>query len=246
MYIFEYHKEHGIKPDKAIANHFATDTVMIKKPLTFKQISDLLDIPVAEIQFLNPLYKREVIPFVSGEQHYLRLPVDKIAVFTSNESKIYAYATYEESKRERPFESLLASNDSLGGFRKLISKIKFHKVKKGENLKHLSRTGLLLHLIDVAPYESMDTPVEAARKIIHEVEKWSDDLAHKPRWLVLNKTDRLPYDEIDTICQAIVDELEWAGPVFKIAAINGKGTRDLMFAIMNFLEEQRRNISEQE
>ena len=113
-------------------------------------------------------------------------------------------------------------------------------------LKHLSRTGLLLHLIDVAPYESMDTPVEAARKIIHEVEKWSDDLANKPRWLVLNKTDRLPYDEIDTICQAIVDELEWTGPVFKIAAINGKGTRDLMFAIMNFLEEQRRNISEQE
>ena len=138
MYIFEYHKEHGIKPDKAIANHFATDTVMIKKPLTFKQISDLLDIPVAEIQFLNPLYKREVIPFVSGEQHYLRLPVDKIAVFTSNESKIYAYATYEESKRERPYESLLASNDSIGGFRKLISKIKFHKVKKGENLKKIS------------------------------------------------------------------------------------------------------------
>ncbi len=113
-------------------------------------------------------------------------------------------------------------------------------------LKHLSRTGLLLHLVDVAPYESMDTAVEAARKIIHEVEKWSDDLAHKPRWLVLNKTDRLPYDEADDICQAIVDELEWTGPVFKIAAINGKGTRDLMFAIMNFLEEERRNKSEQE
>ncbi len=113
-------------------------------------------------------------------------------------------------------------------------------------LKHLSRTGLLLHLVDVAPYESMDTPVEAARKIIHEVEKWSDNLANKPRWLVLNKTDRLPYDEADTICQTIVDDLEWQGPVFKIAAINGKGTRDLMFAIMNFLEEERRKESEQE
>jgi GTP-binding protein len=113
-------------------------------------------------------------------------------------------------------------------------------------LKHLSRTGLLLHLIDVQPYESMDTPVQTARKIIHEVEKWSDDLANKPRWLVLNKIDRLPDDEVDERCQAVVDELGWTAPVFKIAAINGDGTRELMFAIMNFLEEQRRKDSEQE
>jgi GTP-binding protein len=113
-------------------------------------------------------------------------------------------------------------------------------------LKHLSRTGLLLHLIDVEPYESMDTPVQAARKIIREVEKWSDDLARKPRWLVLNKVDRLPTEEKNERCQAIVDELEWKGPVFKISAMNGDGTRDLMFAIMNFLEEQRRKESEQD
>ncbi len=113
-------------------------------------------------------------------------------------------------------------------------------------LKHLSRTGLLLHVIDVVPYESMDTPVQAAKKIIHEVEKWSDDLANKPRWLVLNKIDRLPSEQVDTHCQAIVDELAWTGPVFIIAAINGEGTRELMFAIMNFLEQQRRIESEQQ
>jgi GTP-binding protein len=113
-------------------------------------------------------------------------------------------------------------------------------------LKHLSRTGLLLHLIDVEPYESMDTPVQAARKIIREVEKWSDDLARKPRWLVLNKIDRLPAEEKDDCCQAIVEELEWKGPVFKISAMNGDGTRELMFAIMNFLEKQRRKESEQD
>jgi GTP-binding protein len=112
-------------------------------------------------------------------------------------------------------------------------------------LKHLLRTGLLLHLIDVEPYESMESPVQAAKKIIHEVEKWSDDLAAKPRWLVLNKIDRLPTEEVDQRCQAIVDELEWTGPVFKTAAINGGGTRELMFAIMNFLEQQRREKSEQ-
>ncbi|WP_340121091.1 Obg family GTPase CgtA [Methylobacter svalbardensis] len=112
-------------------------------------------------------------------------------------------------------------------------------------LKHLLRTGLLLHLIDVEPYESMESPVQAAKKIIHEVEKWSDELAAKPRWLVLNKIDRLPEEVVEQRCQAIVDELEWTGPVFKIAAINGSGTRELMFAIMSFLEQQRREKSEQ-
>lgn len=113
-------------------------------------------------------------------------------------------------------------------------------------LKHLLRTGLLLHVIDVEPYESAESPVQSARKIIHEVEKWSDELAAKPRWLVLNKIDRLPEEEVDARCQAIVDELEWAGPVFRISAINGGGTRELMFAIMNFLEQQRQEKSEQE
>jgi GTP-binding protein len=113
-------------------------------------------------------------------------------------------------------------------------------------LKHLLRTGLLLHLVDVEPYESAESPVQAARKIIHEVEKWSDDLAAKPRWLVLNKIDRLLDEEADQRCQAIVDELEWIGPVFKIAAINGDGTRELMFAIMDFLEQQRQEESEQD
>ena len=75
MYIFEYHKEHGIKPDRAVANHFATDTVMIKNAMTFKQISDLLDVPVAELQFLNPSYKREEIPFITwvGDDDILNL-----------------------------------------------------------------------------------------------------------------------------------------------------------------------------
>jgi GTPase len=112
-------------------------------------------------------------------------------------------------------------------------------------LKHLSRTGLLLHLIDVKPYESMDTPVQSAKKIIHELEKWSDDLVSKPRWLVLNKIDRLPNEEADEYCQSIIEDLGWTGSVFKISAINGNGTKELMFAIMNFLEEQRRKGSEQ-
>lgn len=135
MYIFEYHKEHGIKPDRAIANHFSTDTIRIKRAMTFKQLSDLLDVSVAELQFLNPSYKREEVPYITGQNHFLRLPVDKIAVFTSNEDKIYAYADYESNLRERPFQStMLASRESSGS----SSRVKYHKVRKGDSLSEIS------------------------------------------------------------------------------------------------------------
>ncbi|UPT72064.1 MAG: LysM peptidoglycan-binding domain-containing protein [Flavobacterium sp. JAD_PAG50586_2] len=138
MYIFEYHKEHGIKPDRAIANHFATDTVMIKNAMTFKQISELLDVPVAELQFLNPSYKREVVPYITGENHFLRLPVNKVAVFTSNEDKIYAFVKYESNKREKPYESMLASRNSNDSNNGTVSRVKYHKVRKGDSLSEIS------------------------------------------------------------------------------------------------------------
>ena len=136
MYIFEYHKEHGIVPNKAVANQFATDTVLVKRALTFKQISDLLDVPVAELQFLNPSYKREVIPQVAGFDYFLKLPLDKIALFTSNEERIYAYASYEDSLREKPFTSMLASNSASELSNS--SNIKYHKVRRGESLSKIS------------------------------------------------------------------------------------------------------------
>ncbi len=103
-------------------------------------------------------------------------------------------------------------------------------------LKHLSRTRLLLHMVDVMPYESQETPVESAQKIIHEVHKWSEDLADKPRWLVLNKTDRLNEQEQQQHCQTIIDELNWDGPVFTISALTKQGLKPLIFAIMEHLE----------
>lgn len=112
-------------------------------------------------------------------------------------------------------------------------------------LTHLSRTGLLLHIIDVKPYESLESPVEAASKIINEIQEWSHELAAKPRWLVLNKIDRLLPAEEDQHCRTIVEQLNWKGPVFKISALKGKGTRELMFAVMDFLELQRRLKHEQ-
>lgn len=142
MYIFEYHKEHGIVPNKAIANLFATDTVMIKKHMTFKQVSDLLDVPVAEIQFFNPSFKRNEIPHISGQETYLRLPKDKIAVFTSNEDKVYAYVDYQASKRERPYERIAVvkqkdtTNISVADLD--TRKTRFYKVHRGDNLNKIA------------------------------------------------------------------------------------------------------------
>ena len=141
MYIYEYHKAHGIVPNRAIVKHFATDTIMVKQQISFKQISDLLNIPISQLQLLNPSYKRDVIPFIVGENHFLRLPNDKVAIYTSNEDKIYAYTQYEASKRERPYESRgIAVRDSLNTDSDLtvVSKTRYYKVKRGDSLSEIA------------------------------------------------------------------------------------------------------------
>lgn len=106
-------------------------------------------------------------------------------------------------------------------------------------LKHLSRTHLLLHLVDVAPFGDVADPVEDVRTIERELEKFSGELAGRERWLVLNKVDLLPDDERDARCEDIVRRLGWQGPVFRISAINGGGTQPLVFRIMDYLEQHR-------
>jgi membrane-bound lytic murein transglycosylase D len=147
MYIYTYHKEHGIIPNRALIKHFETDTVMVRQQLTFKQISDLLDVPIAQLQLLNPQYKLNTVPAYYDKAHYLRLPNDKMAIFTSNEEKIYAYAEHENNQRERPFSAIqqaLASKDSArysGDSEKRMvtrTKTQYHKVRKGDSLNEIS------------------------------------------------------------------------------------------------------------
>ena len=133
MYVFEFHKEHGIKPNKPIVNHFETDTIMVKSKMTFKQLSDLLSISEDQIRFLNPQYKRDLVPYQVDKKHFVRLPLDKVAIFTSNEPQIYAYVAHEFDKRERPSSSSdVAENTGI------VSKTKYHKVKRGESLGIIS------------------------------------------------------------------------------------------------------------
>ena len=89
------------------------------------------------MQVLNPSYKLNVIPFYKDQSHYLRLPQDKIAVFTSNEDQIYAYAQHELDQRERPFQVVkaIASKDTMPNIKSVVlSKTKYYRVKRGDNL----------------------------------------------------------------------------------------------------------------
>lgn len=110
-------------------------------------------------------------------------------------------------------------------------------------LKHLVRTRLLLHLVDVAPYDG-SSPADAVRAIAHELEKFSETLANRPRWLVLNKVDMIAEEDRDAHCQAIIDELGWEGPVFRISAITGEGTKPLVQAVMRWIEDQAQEEAE--
>lgn len=103
-------------------------------------------------------------------------------------------------------------------------------------LKHLQRTRLLLHLVDIAPIDPDTNPVADAKKITGELERFDPALAARHRWLVLNKCDLLLASARDQRRDEIVSGLGWEGPVFVISAISGEGCDALVYAIMEYLE----------
>lgn len=108
-------------------------------------------------------------------------------------------------------------------------------------LKHLQRTKLLLHLVDIAPIEPGADPANDIRAIEKELVRFSEDVSEKPRWLVLNKTDLLTKEDMAGVHEDLVDQLSWDGPVFETSAVSGEGTEELAQAIMRELE----NMAEQ-
>ena len=112
-------------------------------------------------------------------------------------------------------------------------------------LKHVARTRLLFHVIDVFPVDESD-PVENFIAISNELGKYSKDLLAKERWLVLNKTDLLPPDEVAKHCQEIVTRLNWKGPVFLVSGLAKQGLDDLAQKAMNYLEEPEEDKEENE
>jgi len=103
-------------------------------------------------------------------------------------------------------------------------------------LRHLARTRLLLHVVDIAPPDPDADPVADARAIVHELDKYDPALAAKPRWLVLNKMDLIAQDERAARAKAFAKSLRYNGPLFAISAIDGSGCRELTFAVQDWLD----------
>jgi len=111
-------------------------------------------------------------------------------------------------------------------------------------LKHLARTRLLLHLVDVAPLDESQDPADQVRKIESELRAYGGDLAAKERWLVLNKADLLSAEELQHRQERVVEDLGWQGPVYPVSALTGAGTAPLMEDLMRRLEALKAEAGE--
>jgi len=106
-------------------------------------------------------------------------------------------------------------------------------------LRHLTRTRLLLHMVDMAPADAKQDPVESVETINRELENYSEALGSQDQWLVLNKMDLVPEDIREELCQDVLDRLNWQGKVFRVSGQSGEGCDDLCAQIMDYLDEMK-------
>ena len=128
MYIFEYAEEHGFQPQKPEITYIETDTIKVKQMITLDQVSEITSIPMEMLQFLNPSYKLDIIPFIKDEDYVLRLPRKYVGPFVANEASIYAFAKAEFDKREKPLPQFFDTN----------SRVRY-RVKSGDYLGKIAR-----------------------------------------------------------------------------------------------------------
>jgi membrane-bound lytic murein transglycosylase D len=149
MYIFEYAKEHGLSPENPPIYHFATDTIQIKRTISFDQISLKTGIDTEMLSFLNPAYKLDIIPYVKGKNYTVTLPRNATVTFLNNEKEIYALADTDDAKREKPLPKYLELNrrirykvrsgDYLGRIAKKFG-VRVSQIKKWNRLRKNSLT----------------------------------------------------------------------------------------------------------
>ena len=123
MYIFEYAEEHGFQPPHPKTTYFETDTIQTKKLLSFDQISEVTGVEKEMLQFLNPSYKLDVIPFIKDKNYSLRLPRSSSGFFVNNEEAIYGYASAEVEKKEKTLPELVQADKRIR-----------YRVKRGDYL----------------------------------------------------------------------------------------------------------------
>ena len=128
MYIFEYAEEHGFKKAASQYRYMETDTIHVKQTISLDQVAELMDLPIEELQFLNPAYKLDIIPYVEGEDYTLRLPRHAIGKFVTNEKEIYAHVQAELDKREKPMPQIFEEETKTT-----------YKVRSGDYLGKIAR-----------------------------------------------------------------------------------------------------------
>lgn len=145
LYIFEYAKEHKIFPEEPVIRHFATDTIRLKRLLTFDQLNETLGVSIELLQFLNPQYKLDIVPHVKGRDYALRLPQENVGTFLENEKEIYLLADEEDAKREKPLPKYFEMNQRIR-----------YKVRSGDYLGRIAnRYGV--RVSDIKKWNGMRT-----------------------------------------------------------------------------------------
>jgi len=143
LYIFEYAKEHGFKPQKRANHLFQTDTIRVKQAIPFKDIAEITGMDVQDIQFFNPSYQLDVVPYVEGRNYAVRLPISEIGKFVANEQAIYNYLNEQKAQREQILPEVAKGEQYAGG---KSNKKTIYTVKKGDNLgKIASRHGVSIN-----------------------------------------------------------------------------------------------------
>jgi membrane-bound lytic murein transglycosylase D len=182
--------------------------VAVKRGMTFKQIADLLDVTVDEIEFFNPTFKNNFIPSYENELYFLRLPKDKIGLFVSNEDKIYAYLEYLEAEKLRKVQlakiqkqDSIAKQDSIVAleekeFDKIVTqttkevvKKEYYKVKKGETLSKIATINNVS---------------------VEQLKKWNTingTTINEGQYLVLQKTKKITVNEIVKVPKTKTEQL---------------------------------------
>jgi membrane-bound lytic murein transglycosylase D len=130
-YAMNYAQEHGITLEQPKVSHYEIDTIEVKYQIDFEYLSSSLDISISELEFLNPAYKINVIPHISGRKYYLTLPIEKMGVFVANEKEIYAHFINLDTQKKKAYPKYSEQDERV-----------VHRVKNGEYLgKIASRYG---------------------------------------------------------------------------------------------------------
>jgi membrane-bound lytic murein transglycosylase D len=128
LYIFKYAKEHGLAPENPPIYHFATDTIQIKKTVSFDQITEVTGIETEMLQFLNPEYKLDIIPFVKNKKYSVTIPRNATIKFLEKERELYALVDEDNAKREKPLPKYLELNQRIR-----------YKVRSGDYLGQIAK-----------------------------------------------------------------------------------------------------------